>query len=713
MSYYENLSGSFGRSSGPGYPESVMPGLRPDLVIRRQAHGNEVYFIIKDPRVQQYYRYLPDEWDIISGFDGTKTAEAIVDGYNRAHPSDPIDEETIRSYRQALKEMDLLALPAVETSLQFVERMREQRRNRAESSKFKNIFEMTFSAWDPDEAFNRVTPYLRFLYTKPFFIVSLCAILMMAFVSAVKWDEFKQGTIDLYTFTDKSFWDILVFIFLMTVTGTLHELGHGLTLKHFGGEVRQVGFLLFYLTPAFYCDVSDSYLLTSRKERLWVTFAGVYCELILCSLATFVWYFAVPGTLLYDLVFKIILFTGISSFLINMNPLIKLDGYYAVMDSLEVPELREESFQYIGLKIKRLFRLKADDMEGLTRRKRRIFLIYGSLAILYTAVLYLVIVLWLRNIFLRSFQGLGYFLLLGAVYFIFGNELRGLFRFLRFFYLDKKEVLMKRKTLVTAGASFAILLLLATVIQTHTKISSRCTVEPVQVAEVRPEVEGFVREVRVEMNDAVRAGQELVRMENPDLAREVSKTSTDLELLDRRLSILQSENSVSDYQMKLREKSELSDRKSELDRKIGLLALKSPISGNVATPHLEETRGRYLKKGTIFCKVEDVARVKIEIPFREYYVEDVKPGQKVELRLEAYPTHTFEGEVARVSPATRERIKALEGAYSEFVATAVVDNSDGRLIPGMRGDAKILAQKYSVTGRILRELRRWFQSRIW
>ncbi len=714
MSYYEHISESYARSIGAVTgTETIMPGIRPDVVVRRLAQKDEVYFVIKDPLIQAYYKFSPDEWNVISLFDGTRTAQQIADEYNRLYPADYIDEETILGHREALKEMDLLNLPAVEKSLQFMERMKEQRKNLAEKSKFKNLFEMTFSAWDPDESFNKIIPYIRFLYTKTFFIISFTAILMMAAVNVIKWEEFKQGTIALYTFTDKSLWEILVFLILMTATGTFHELGHGLTLKHFGGEVRQVGFLLFYLTPAFYCDVSDSYLLTSRKERLWITFAGVYSELILCSIATFVWFFAVPGTLIYDFAFQVILFTGISSFLINMNPLIKLDGYYALMDSLEIPELREDSFDYIGRKIKSLFGLEVEEMEGMTRRKRRIFWIYGILAILYTVTLYILIVSWLRNVYLRTFQGAGYVLLAATVYFLFRKEIRAGFNFLRYVYLDKKEILMKKAKSKYVYVALGIVLLLITIPKTHMKVAGTCEVQPVQQTEIRSEVDGFIRNIPVRENQIVSAGQELASLENLELTQSADRGLSALAALDRNLQIARTEGDVSAYQAKLRLRNDLAVQNHELERKLHLLTLRSPIKGKIATSRIEEKNGEFLQRGEIFCKVIAVDRVKIEIPVREYYVPDLQKGQKVKLKLDAYPTSTFEGALERVSPAISKRVEALEGTYTEFLAIAIIPNPEGKLVPGMRGDAKILASEYSIAGRIFRELRRWIQSRIW
>ncbi len=513
-----DLSGKkFGSGSPDGSPDEEYPRLRPDVVVRQQTHQNEVHFIVKDPVNQAYYKFSTSEWDVISLFDGTHTLEQMIDEYNRKHPSEAIDEEVLESYRQNLKDMEILDLSSTEKNLMLMEKIREQRKERvAGSGKWSNLMEITFSAWDPDAWMNRAIPHIRFFWSREFLLLSVVLIALMLFVNFAKWEEFKEGTIKLYTFTDKSLWELIVFLFLMTATGTIHELGHALTLKHYGGEVHQMGFLLFYLSPAFYVDVSDSYILP-RKERLWVTMAGTYTELILCSLATFFWFFATPGTLAYDFAFQVVLFTGISSFFINMNPLIKLDGYYALMDIVGIPDLREESFDYLVRWFKRtIFRMKVEEPEDMTPRKRRIFITYGIFAILYTSLIYILIVFWLRNIFLETFPGYAYLFLFVTVYILFRSELRKLLGFLKFAYLDKKEVLLIKSKNWKLWLPAFVLLLLVLVPQTHIKISSPCVIEPVQRAQVRAGVEGFVKQVLVQENASVKSNAILARLENPD-----------------------------------------------------------------------------------------------------------------------------------------------------------------------------------------------------
>src|SRR5207302_6745416 len=103
-------------------------------------------------------------------------------------------------------------------------------------------------------------------------------------VAATNWDEALQNFSRAYTLAN--FPLILAVVFF--VIG-LHEFAHGLTCKHFGGEVHEIGFFLIYLQPALYCNVSDAWLFPEKSKRLWVGFAGPYLELFLWALATLAW----------------------------------------------------------------------------------------------------------------------------------------------------------------------------------------------------------------------------------------------------------------------------------------------------------------------------------------------------------------------------------------------------------------------------------------
>lgn len=121
----------------------------------------------------------------------------------------------------------------------------------------------------------------------------------------------------------------------------LHELGHGLALTHFGGRPRRIGIMLFYLSPAFFCDVTDGWRLPSRMQRVVVALAGPLVHLGLGSVALCAQAFIAAstfkdGVLLYGVLCYIVA-------VLNLFPFIKLDGYVALMSALDTPHLRRKS----------------------------------------------------------------------------------------------------------------------------------------------------------------------------------------------------------------------------------------------------------------------------------------------------------------------------------------------------------------------------------
>ena len=87
--------------------------------------------------------------------------------------------------------------------------------------------------------------------------------------------------------------------FLLTVTlaftKVLHEFGHGLSCKHFGGECHEMGVMILVLTPCLYCNVSDSWMLPNKWHRAAIGAAGMYVELVMASICTFIWWFSRAG----------------------------------------------------------------------------------------------------------------------------------------------------------------------------------------------------------------------------------------------------------------------------------------------------------------------------------------------------------------------------------------------------------------------------------
>ena len=121
---------------------------------------------------------------------------------------------------------------------------------------------------------------------------------------------------------------------------SLHELGHASLLARYGGRVRRMGFMILYLSPAFFCDVSDGWRLPDRRQRVRVALAGVVVNFGLAGVVCLA-SLALHGDLrAATLVLGVLCYVGT---LFNLLPFVKFDGYLALMSGLDVPYLRRKA----------------------------------------------------------------------------------------------------------------------------------------------------------------------------------------------------------------------------------------------------------------------------------------------------------------------------------------------------------------------------------
>jgi hypothetical protein len=159
----------------------------------------------------------------------------------------------------------------------------------------------------------------------------------------------------------------------------VHELAHGSVCAYYGGKPKALGTGLYYFAPFFYCDTSDAWRL-SKKARIMISLAGPISTLVLGTFMVIGTYFVPPGFGNHVLLLaQYLCFYGT---LINFSPVIETDGYYALMDLTNIPNLRDESFSYLKKLFYRHVLGRQVSLGHITSKIRRLMLIYslGSFA---------------------------------------------------------------------------------------------------------------------------------------------------------------------------------------------------------------------------------------------------------------------------------------------------------------------------------------------
>jgi putative peptide zinc metalloprotease protein len=694
------------------------PKLRPDLKISEQTVAGEKSVVIKVEETSSYNRYGESEYELLTLCDGTRTPAEVAKSLNELHPDEPLDEAEVLEFLDGI-EPAMWERSVGEINLAVLERVRDERKGRVDQS---SVLYISFKAWDPNKTLAKLDRYLGWMFTPGFVVFSVALFIVALYLLSGDWSRVQSDTAALYSFQNKTAYDIWAFWFLLLGLGCVHEMGHGLTCKHFGGDVHQMGFLLIYFTPAFFTDTTDILLFDRGMKRQWVIFAGIWVELVICGIATLIWHFTAPASLANDLAYKTMLLSGIQGALFNLNPLIKADGYYALSQFLDVDNMREDSFTYLRAWARKYLLWHDIDLPATSRRLRRIYLIFGVTAVVYSTTLIFLVFSFLKNICVSKFGDWGYVVLLGVVYFFARKGLRKNLPLLRAWLRQKREDYMawKMTRAKWAGAMGVALLLLIPPVPA--KISTDLVLEPGQNARVRAEVPGAIYQVFVRQGDAVQAGQILAILENPEVETEARAVTDELALASSKLRYAQGRSDLDQAAPAGRERKRLLEEQAVAQKRVEALTIRAPFPGIVTTSLVEQRAGEYLAAGDEFCQVVDRSTMKARILVRDWELEEIHQGADAKVKVLPFPYHTYSGHVEQILPAAAidrpvaQPVK-LERMGQEltnyFAVIMVFPNVDGSLREGMTGTAKISWKSRPVAWQAGRGVWRWFRSQAW
>jgi putative peptide zinc metalloprotease protein len=496
---------------------AALPKLRGDLHISPQLAGGGTTAVVKDPISRRFFRLGEIECFIALQLDGATSLESLQDRVERRIGQRP-DLETLQQFVA-----DFLRLGLLEGA---EPRPAERRRGRIGG----NPLYLRLKAFDPDRLLDWLAPRLGVVFT-PGFVIGSAALTAIAFLLTLSsWAEITRDIGRLYRF-DALF---LAWLTVVVVT-TAHEFAHGVTCKRFGGHVNEMGVLLLYFQPAFYCNISDAWLIPEKSRRLWVTFAGAYFEIVVWALATVTWRITETDTWLNFLALVVMATSGIKT-LFNLNPLIKLDGYYLLSDWLEIPNLRQKSFVYLKSVFARI-RGTAGQTLSIADRRARVYVAYGVLAAIYSYWLLAMVAIRFENFLVSRYQGVGFLTFTGLVLVVFQSPVANTVAKAkaRFRLPPPLDSWPKRRLQLLAAV---VGIVLVTVVPAELKVSGDFRILPGHNADVRTQVDGIIAEIYRNEGDAVAEGDRIARLAGRDYEAELQRLDAQIEEKKARMAML-------------------------------------------------------------------------------------------------------------------------------------------------------------------------------
>ena len=660
------------------------PTLRPDLVFVEQSYRGEQTYIVKDPTNHKYFRFRPIEAMVMQSLDGRPVEEASA---SLTAQGLKIGPAALEKFAGKLKAMGLCERSLEERSIMLMERLRADRRQRLKPPLFKgNILRIRWSVGDPDELLNRWVPRFGFLFTRAGVIAAGVMFALYFVVLGVKWPEYVQALHQLFSFDLGTV--ALMYVAFMFVAA-IHELGHGFACKHFGGQVHEIGAMLLYFDLAFFCNVNDAWGFPERRARLWVTAAGSWIQLILASVAGIVWWAMPPGSLLSDFAMATFVVAGILTVIFNLNPLLPLDGYFALMDVLEVPNLRPRAFAYLGWAIKH--RLLGMDVAEppVDEREQRIFLWYGVLAAVYTGfILYTfagILYGWLD----RGLGALGVLLFVAGLWFMLRAKIRE-YGSATMLAARRQIARLRGQPVKRIGLVVGAIVLLGAIVPWPVTVTGRFAAAPaLSIPLVAPE-DGIVDRVLVREGTRVRVGAPLVEIRNLSLERRAAASQRTADSLAAREAQARALGRGDDIGRLEAERLAEATRLSGMRAELASLRLRAVWDGVVMTARPEELAGRWVEAGDRVIEVGQPDSVELRIALAGAGASRVQAGQPVDLISYADPGIRIRSRVGTVAAA------GSGGSVQARVRMA----GGGWLRPGMTGEASVTLRRSNVWGAV-------------
>ena len=707
--------------------------VRADLEVKRQQYLGRPYWIVKDPIGSRYFRFHEEEYAILKKFDGRHSLDTIKEEFEKEFPPQKITLEELQHFLGQLHQSGLIVAATPQQGPELLKR-KKKRSRQALFQKLTNILAVKFKGFDPDVVLTFLLPYVRPLFHPAALLMAVMFCLSALLLVLVEFDTFRSKLPAFHSFFGLT--NVAWLGVVLACTKLLHEFGHGLTAKYFKGECHEMGFMLLVLTPCMYVNVSDAWLLPNKWHRMAITAAGVYVELVLASLCTFIWWFSTTG-LINSIALNIMFVSSVSTIIFNINPLLRFDGYYLLADYLEIPNLRQKATKILSQKCSEWFLgMEKQEDPFLPQKNQLFFALYTVAAFWYRWVIMISILFFLNHVFDKwELKILGQIIAFMAIASMFGMPL---YQVIKFFWVPGRIYKVKKSrfylslSLLAAIIGFILFFPLPYWIISPTVIDLR----PSHSRHVYiPYTAGGCQLISIDVEPAqqVKQGDKLGQLENLPLRSEIvehrgkkAELEKQIELLDRRHLV----RPDAGLQKKIVEESlkatdEILQQKLQLYRDLTLLA---PIDGTVVsaawrpyqtpvegqfpswygTPLEKRNLGATFEPGAVFCSVGDPQFLEAVIVVDQSKYIFVHKGDKVELLLNEFSDKIFTGTVEEIEEQKLNAIDVqLTARAGGDVATMTqkdgtemplrasyrvrmpLDNPDLSIRPGMTGIAKI------------------------
>ena len=635
--------------------ESLRPSLPRHIHIQRRDYNSERWYILQDKSNGRFHRLTPSAWRLISAMDGHHSLRQVLAAAAHAEFYTSVDEiptsDDLIHLLQYLHVADLLVCDLPPNTQELFAR-REQKKQQRWLRLLMNPLTWNIPLGNPDRLLSKLMPLARLLASRTMGILWLLVVGYALLQVGVHWTQLTQGHLDRVLSPAN--------LFLLWLTypcfKVLHELGHGLFTKVWGGQVNDCGIVFVVGTPLPYVDASAATGFQSKRQRLMVGAAGMAVEIFIAALALLLW-LQLPNGFLRDFLYNIIIIGGVSTLFFNGNPLMRFDGYHLLTDAFDLPNLATRANQQFSYLLRRYaYGVSGIYSPAVNESEAVLLTTYSVAAFIYRVCVLFFIIMLVAN----------YFPTLGLViggWLLFFQLLWPAIKALNYIASDNQLARTRSRALGVTGAGAALVILLLVAVPMPMSTSAEAVLWLPDEARVKVESSGEVQQVLVADGDQVEQGQELVRLHNPVLEAELMVQQARLREYEARYQQAWVEDRA---QAQLFEQ-DIQSIKAEiglLQTRVVNLVVRSSSSGIFRITRQHYLPGSFLKQGDEVALIEKPDLVRVRTALLQDEVGMVRQAtQEISIKFASNPLHTISAQMVQEIPvATQELPSQILGA---------------------------------------------------
>lgn len=642
--------------------------LRPDVQFSVTSSKRGIQYVAQDGTRDKFWRFGSLEYELCAIFDEPRTlADAFLNAKQHSNRLASADPERLRKVLAGLINSGLVekipdctpeGLPSANMD------------SRPVAPAVPKLFDPSFfriKLLNGDTLEKWVRPWIG-LISIPAVILALVLWIVAIMHAITNATSLTKLSVGLFV-PGSQWWLLLAWLLLKFV----HEFGHAVACSRFGAKAESAGLGFMFFTPSPFVNAPSVWQIENRWSRILVSASGILFEVTFASLAVIgaCWF---ESAALRYLCISIVTLGTISTIAFNGNPLMRFDGYYIMIDLIGRPNLWQDAQAAVKRLLFRTF------YDGPTGSSATLLVLSYGLASLCSRVLMLTTLAWGLWV---AWNGIGIVVVLGfgALWFIVPTVMRRIYGTAAgpkpsFSWVVTQLSWHKclRASLVMAGIGLLGLL------PSPFQIFWPGTVDFVEPIELRVESPGLVVEVLRHDGQGVRAGDEILRLTNPDLTFECDMAKLLVESSEEKCHAMRAQRKESELQAEEANLASLRYKYESLRTKLDALTVRSPRDGVLMIRSSHNLVGNFLKEGGSIGYVVEPDQLEIHASLPQDKWDLISRSQGAAANVTLSNGEAWLGEVVQVLPRSSDTVEfpSMGGIFGGPLPVVQSKSADGK-----------------------------------